>query len=191
MSKPSQSPRRGCSLFEPLEERRMMTTWGAFPKLIGQDLAAGNYTTINGAGTSIAILDSGINYNDPALGAGYGAGHKVIAGYDYVDNDNDPMDSDGHGTGLSSVAAATTYTYNGATYQGVAPGANLIALRVDDGTYGWGKESPLVEQALQWIIAHRDQYNIVAVNMSFGFGRYTSPDTLAPIADELETLNQM
>src|SRR5258706_2622637 len=191
MSKSSQTSRRGCSLFEPLEERRLMTTWGAFPKLIGQDLAVGNYPTITGAGTSIAILDSGINYNDPALGGGCGRGHRVIGGYGYVDNDNDPLDSDGHGTGLASVAAATTYTYSGATYQGIAPATNLIAMRVDDGTMGWGQEAPLVEQALQWIIAHRDQYNIVAVNMSFGTGRYTSPDTLAPIADELQTLNQM
>jgi len=53
---------RGAAIIEPLEERRLLTTtWGAAPKLIGQDLAVANYPTINGAGASIAILDSGIN----------------------------------------------------------------------------------------------------------------------------------
>ena len=191
MKKPRPSA-RPVQMIERLEERRFLsTTWGAIPKLIGQDLAVENYPTINGAGASIAILDSGMNYNDPALGGGFGPGHKVVAGYDFVSNDADPMDSDGHGTGLASVAAATSYTYNGATYQGVAPGANLIALRVEDGDYSWNQEAPLAKLALQWVIDHRDQYNIVAVNMSFGKGHYSSPTTLAVIADELAQLNQM
>jgi hypothetical protein len=179
-------------LFEPLEERRLLAVnWGAFPVLIGQNQAVANHPAITGAGSSIAILDSGMNYNDPALGGGFGAGHKVIAGYDFVDNDTNPMDSDGHGTGLASVAAASTYTFDGATYQGIAPGADLIALRVDTGNLGWNKEGPLVKLALQWVIDHRDQYNIVAVNMSFGQGKYSSPTTQAVIGTELAELNQM
>ena len=36
---------------EALEERRLMTdTWGAFPKLMGQDVAAANYPSVTGAG---------------------------------------------------------------------------------------------------------------------------------------------
>lgn len=180
-------------MFETLEERRLLSTvnWGAIPKMVGQDQAVANYPTITGAGASVAILDSGINYNDPALGSGFGPGHKVVAGYDFVDNDSDPMDSDGHGTGLASVVGASPFTYSGATYQGIAPGANLIALRVDDGTYGWSKEAPLAKLALQWVIDHRDQYNIVAVNMSFGKGFYTAPTTLSIIGTELAELNQM
>jgi len=177
-------------LFEPLEERRLLA-WGAFPILIGQDQAVAKHPTITGAGTSIAFLDTGINYNDPALGGGFGPGHKVIAGYDFVDNDSDPMDTDGHGTGLASIAGASTYSFNGASYQGVAPGANLIDLRIDDGTFGWNKEAANSELALQWVISHRDQYNIVSVNMSFGRAHYSEATTLAPIADELATLNKM
>jgi hypothetical protein len=192
MRKRSSKSRPIHSLIERLEERRLMsTTWGGTAKLIGQDAALANFPTINGAGASIAILDSGINYNDPALGGGYGPGHKVVAGYDFVDNDNDPMDTDGHGTGLASVIGASAFTYNGATYQGVAQGADLIDLRVDDGTFGWSQEAPLAKQALQWVIDHRDQYNIVAVNMSFGKGHYTSPTTLSIVGTELATLNQM
>src|SRR5689334_11458595 len=177
---------------EALEERRLMAdTWGAFPKLVGQDVAATNYPLVTGAGTSIAILDTGIDYNHPALGGGFGPGHKVVAGYDYADDDADPMDTDGHGTGVAGLAAGLPYFYNNQKYQGVAPGADLIALRIDDGTYSWAKEAPLAEKALQWVIAHRDEYNIVAVNMSFGRGHYQSETTLAPIDDELATLRGM
>jgi hypothetical protein len=191
MPKRYSSPTR--VLLEPLEDRRLLAAaaWGAFPVLIGQNQAVANHPAVTGRGTSIAILDTGVNYNDPALGGGFGAGHKVIAGYDFVDKDNDPMDTDGHGTGVASVIGASAYTYNGATYQGVAPGANLIALRIDDGTFGWNKESALAELALQSVIDHREQYNIVAVNMSFGRSHYANETTLAPIADELATLNQL
>src|SRR5881628_649832 len=97
---------------ESLEERRLMAdTWGAFPKLIGQDVAAANHPSVTGAGTSIAIIDTGVDYNHPALGGGFGPGHKVVAGYDFVDNDTDPMDTDGHGTGVAGLAAGLPYLF--------------------------------------------------------------------------------
>jgi hypothetical protein len=191
MSKFSQSSHRRStrSLLEALEERRLMATgWGQQEIQIGQDAAAINYPTVTGTGQSIAIIDTGVDYNSADLGGGFGPGHKVVAGYDFVDNDNDPMDTDGHGTGVASLAAGLQYTFNGAKYQGVAPGANIIALRIDDGTFGWAKEAPLAELALQWVIAHRAQYNIVAVNMSFGRGHYQAEATQAPFSDELQTL---
>lgn len=65
----------------------------------------------SGNGISIAIVDTGVDYNHPALGAGFGPGFKFSYGYDLVgdaytgDNtpvpDNDPMDCYGHGTHVS------------------------------------------------------------------------------------------
>jgi hypothetical protein len=189
MSKFSQSSRRGRILLEALEERKLMTTaWGTQETHIGQDSAATNYPTMTGAGQSIVIIDTGVDYNHADLGGGFGAGHKVVAGWDFVNNDADPMDTDGHGTGVAALAAGLPYVYNGLKYQGVATGANIIALRIDDGTFGWAKEAPLAELALQWVIAHRAQYNIVAVNMSFGRGHYQAEATQAPFSDELQTL---
>ncbi|KEP46704.1 minor extracellular protease vpr protein, partial [Rhizoctonia solani 123E] len=37
-----------------------------------------------GKGVKIGIIDTGIDYTHPALGAGFGPGHKVIGGYDFV-----------------------------------------------------------------------------------------------------------
>jgi len=178
------------ALLETLEDRRLLSgeTWGAQEKLIGQDVAASNYPTLTGAGTSIVIIDTGVDYNAPDLGGGFGPGHKVIAGWDYVDNDADPMDTDGHGTGVAALAAGLPYVFNGATFQGVAPGANIIALRIDDGTFGWAKEAPRAAEALQWVHDHLAQYNIVAVNMSFGRGHYTSETDVGDLKDQIAQL---
>jgi len=114
---------------EPLESRILLAAaWGAFPKLIHQDAAISHYPNVTGAGTSIAIIDSGVDYRHPALGGGFGAGFKVVAGYDFVDDDGDPMDPDGHGTGIAGIIGAKDFTYNNARYRGLAPGANIIVV---------------------------------------------------------------
>jgi len=80
----------------------------------------------------VGELDTGIDYADSALGGGFGAGHKVIGGYDFVNNDADPMDDNGHGTHVAGIIAA-----NGAGLRGVAPHAKLMAFKVLDHN-GWG-----------------------------------------------------
>jgi len=189
---------------EVLEDSRLLTAvWGPQEVTTGKDLAASNYAGLTGAGTSIAIIDTGVDYNHPALGGdgsntalkGFGPGHKVVGGYDFVDNDADPMDTSGHGTGVAAVAAGLPFTYGGKTYQGVAPGADVIALRIDAGNYGWNKEATNAVKALQWVIDNAAQYNIVAVNMSFGKGHYATDDVVDPnypeLADEFATLKAM
>jgi subtilisin family serine protease len=69
-------------MIEPLE-RRQLLAFSAYAQLVDQDVAASNYPTITGAGTTIAVIDTGINYTLPILGGGYGAGKKVIGGYDF------------------------------------------------------------------------------------------------------------
>ena len=50
---------------------------------------------------TIAILDTGVDYNHRDLKPNY-----KIGGYDWVNDDNDPMDDDGHGTHVAGIAAA-------------------------------------------------------------------------------------
>ncbi len=82
--------------------------------------------SVNGQGTRVAIIDTGIDYTHPDLGNGFGPSHRVIGGYDFVNNDNDPMDDNGHGTHVAGIVAA-----NGGVV-GVAPGANLLAYKALD-----------------------------------------------------------
>jgi len=79
-----------------------------------------------GKGVRVAVVDTGIDYTHPDLGGGFGPGYKVIGGYDFVNNDADPMDDHGHGTHVAGIVAA-----NG-TLKGVAPDAQLLAYKVLD-----------------------------------------------------------
>src|SRR3954463_2195920 len=125
---------RSCIWSEPLESRVMLAgePGGAFAKLIKQAAAIGHYPNINGSGQSVAIIDTGVDYKHPALGGGFGPGFKVEAGWDFVDNDADPMDPDGHGTGIAGIIAANDFVYAGNRYRGIAPNAKIIALRAMD-----------------------------------------------------------
>ena len=40
---------------------------------------------------TVAVIDTGVDYNNPALGGGFGPGDKVIAGYDFADDTTNPM----------------------------------------------------------------------------------------------------
>lgn len=72
----------------------------------------------------IAVIDTGVDYTHPDLDG------KVIKGYDFVDNDNAPMDANGHGTHVAGIAAAETN--NGAGISGTAPNTKVLAVRVLD-----------------------------------------------------------
>ncbi|MGB6680031.1 MAG: S8 family peptidase, partial [Candidatus Bathyarchaeia archaeon] len=50
----------------------------------------------------VVIIDTGILYNHPDLASNYVAG-----GYDWVNDDPDPMDDHGHGTHCAGIVAAT------------------------------------------------------------------------------------
>src|SRR3954451_2386295 len=87
---------------EPLEGRWLLTNWSPYAKYLGLDQAAANFPAITGEGESIAVIDSGVDYKHPALGGGIGEGFKVVAGHDFMNNDNDPFpDSYAHGTGTA------------------------------------------------------------------------------------------
>jgi subtilisin family serine protease len=114
-----------------------------------------------GSGYSVAILDTGLDYDNPAFAGRY------LGGYDFVDNTTDPMDHEGHGTHVAGIIGS-----DDPNHLGIAPQVGLIALKVLDntgsGTFG------NVDRALQWVIDHQQQYHIAAVNMSLGSGNYTS-----------------
>ncbi|EPQ31023.1 uncharacterized protein PFL1_01212 [Pseudozyma flocculosa PF-1] len=99
-----------------------------------------------GAGQTVGVIDSGIDYTHPALGgkpgnqACFGPGCKVIGGHDFVGDkyngsntpvaDNDPFadcPGSGHGTHVAGTIAANDTTLG---FTGVAPHANLRAYRV-------------------------------------------------------------
>src|SRR5258706_10519839 len=142
---------------ETLETRLMMHrpyTWVGWPHMIGLDRVAASYSSINGRGESIAVIDTGIDWNHPALGNGkLGYGAKVRAGWNFVDNNANYMDTDGHGTAVAGLIAADPYTYGNRRYQGVAPQAQLLALKVDNGNSpNNAAMTARIRAALQWVV---------------------------------------
>lgn len=112
-------------------------TWGV--KHIGAGTVhAGNN---KGTGVRVAIIDSGIDYNHSDLNDNYSGG------WDFVENDDDPMDDYGHGTRVAGTVAAED---NDAGVVGVAPEADLYALKVLDAS-GNGYWSDIIA-ALEWAV---------------------------------------
>ena len=144
---------------------------------------------LNGAGQTIAVIDSGIAWDHAAFGDGFGQGHKVVGGWDFAENDANPYD-DGpagyHGTHVAGIIGSED-----PSQLGVASGADLVALRVfNDNGAG---DLALVEKALQWVIEHQDDYEfpITTVNLSLGTGwdPSTTPEW-GSLEDEFAELKQ-
>lgn len=74
----------------------------------------------------IAILDTGVDANHPDLSDAIGAGD--FAGYDFINNDNDPHDDHGHGTHCAGIAAAVTD--NDECVAGLAGGCTIMPIKV-------------------------------------------------------------
>src|SRR5437660_86876 len=109
---------------ELLEDRLAPAT--DFRSVIGADAVLSSYP-YRGTGYSVAILDTGIDYNHPDLGGGFGTGHRVVAGWDFVNNDADPMDDNGHGTHLAGIIGGSN-----PSAPGIAPDVHFIDLKVLD-----------------------------------------------------------
>ena len=124
--------------------------------LINQPAAAADGYA--GYGTSVVVIDSGVDYTLPAFGNCYygpgSSGCKVLLSFDIAPEDYS-LDDNGHGTNVS------------ATVLGVAPQSRLIVL---DGADPWGGGYPdsTMIGGIDWAIANQFVYNIAAINMSIG-----------------------
>ncbi len=125
-----------------------------------------NKLPVNGEGTKIGIIDSGIDYNHPDFAPlGIGDDKKVISGYDWADDDSDPLDdtSEGHGTHVAGIAAGNNP--DDSRKKGVAPQAKLCAYKVFSSKTGAKGAPP------QFIISALEQSvkdKCTVVNMSIG-----------------------
>ena len=128
-----------------------------FPAAIGATDVWGD--GITGAGVGIAFLDSGLS--DGQKGD-FGA--RVIADVSVARGKNDRY---GHGSLVASIAAGDG-SQSGQRFAGVAPGANVISVKVGnfDGDAGTGD----VIAGLEWVLAHRVEFNIRVLNLSLSEG---------------------
>lgn len=116
------------------------------------------FSQIDGSGLAVVVIDTGINSQHSLLKDNY------KYGYDFVNGDGDPDDLSNHGTSVAGIIGAKDQEI------GVAPEVDLIALKVGSDSISY--QNTL--NALNWVLEHHKEYNIVAVNLSFGSGLYTS-----------------
>jgi serine protease AprX len=116
---------------------------------------------ITGRGIGVAVVDTGISLHKDFAGEE----NRVIAFKDFINKLPDPYDDNGHGTHVSGIVGGNGYSSKG-RYVGVAPGCNLIGVKVLD-YRGDGNISDVLA-GLQWIIDNRFKYNIRVVNISVG-----------------------
>ena len=164
---------------------------------------------ITGAGVSIGIIDTGIDYFHPVFGGtpSQKRGHnplvigepgfpsaKIAGGYDFVGDaydpedpahatpvpDPDPIDQNGHGTHVAGIAAGFGMDFNGDTYTGpYTAAAGLGALRIGPGV---APEATLY--ALKVFGAGRSSFHVLpAIEWA------TDPNGDGDFSDRLDVLN--
>ena len=141
---------------------------------------------LDGTGVGVAVIDSGIA--DHADLHDSNGNSRVVYSQSFVAGDTSTADGFGHGThvaGLIGGSGVNSGSANGysANFAGMAPGVNLINLRVLDAN-GAGTDSQVVA-AIQQAIALKDTYNIRVINMSLGRPVFESY-TLDPVDQAVE-----
>jgi len=143
-------------------------------------------TNITGAGETVCILDTGVNFGHVDLqGKNLTCIIDCVSGVSCVENCS-ATDWNGHGTHVAGIAAA-----NG-NLKGVAKGANIISVQVcDSGGTCAGSDT---EAGIQWCVDNADTYNISVISMSLGADCDTYPedcnasycDAVSPESDEID-----
>jgi len=100
---------------------------------------------------TVAVIDSGVCLNHPDLQG------RIVDGYDFVDDDNDPSDVFGHGCGVAGVIAANSN--NGIGIAGVAPNVQIMPLRVLD-AIGLGNYSSIANAIIYAVDNGADIINL-------------------------------
>lgn len=164
---------------EPLERRDLLAA--AFD-LIGLTALREDpvYSQISGRGVAVAVIDTGLDVTHPLIAGNY------VAGRDFVFGGTNPTPVADHGTHVAGIVGSTDPNI------GVAPGVDLIGLQVFTPRPGGdpGASQTDIEEALQWVLANRATYNIVAVNMSLGSGFYETQGEAATsiLFDDIQRL---
>ncbi|MGV8086697.1 MAG: S8 family peptidase [Candidatus Woesearchaeota archaeon] len=151
---------------ESIEENDLLyTSLGISTAAIGANYSW-DVLNITGRNITVAVIDTGVDYTHPALGGCFGNGTnnscKVFDGYDFYNNDSDPIDDHNHGTGVAGIISA-----NGIV-KGVAPDSIIYALKVCNSA-GNCPTSDII-RALEWSVNDSHFAQIISISL----GSYAS-----------------
>lgn len=124
---------------------------------------------IDGKGVNVAILDSGIDKNHPDLIG------KVVGEMNFVKDDATADDFLGHGTMVAGIIAGSGAA-SGGKYKGIAPGANLLNIKVIDSN-GNGRVSDIIA-GIEW--AMNNGADVLSLSLGgLNLGETNPPITMA------------
>jgi minor extracellular serine protease Vpr len=162
---------------DPVPDDKLEPEMKSALAMTGASAAQAGPDGATGEGIKVAVIDTGVDYDHPDLGGGFGAGFHVAHGYDFVGDrydagtaggryqiphpDADPDDCNGHGTHVAGIIGATGDAAAGGVL-GVAPGVTLGAYRV----FGCDGSTSADIMLAAMERAHSDGMQVV--NMSIG-----------------------
>jgi serine protease AprX len=121
-----------------------------------------------GEGTTIAVLDTGINYEDLRFDSDGNAStiddRRVTNSVSFADGGETPMDVNGHGTEITGLLVSKPSSYDNITFSGIVPSAHIWNVKV----LGWNGTAGETEiiNGLEYCREHAE--NISVINLSFG-----------------------
>ena len=123
-----------------------------------------NGNRLKGKGQVICVIDTGIDYTHPDLGGCIGPNCRVIGGYDFANNDADPMDEGtGHGTHVAGILILES-----SQITGVVPDAKLLAAKVCDANEDCFSEEMIA--GIDWCLQRKEDFGTSVISMSIGGG---------------------
>jgi serine protease AprX len=132
-----------------------------YPDVIGADYVWDQ--GVIGKGVTVALLDTGLDQHSGIFKDVNGRPGRVLDGVDFISGKNNYSDKHGHGTHIAGIIANTQIGEDG-EWNGIAPGVNLVPVRVLDKN-GVGTYEQAI-QGIQWVIEHKVEYNIRVLNVS-------------------------
>jgi len=123
---------------------------------------------LTGAGVTVALLDTGIANVADLAGRVLTVTDDLTGATTACENlsgESGCGDSYGHGTFIAGLIAGNGAA-SGGQYKGVAPGANLVSIKVA-GRDGSSDVSTVIA-GIQWAVSFKDRYGIKVLNLSLG-----------------------
>lgn len=135
-------------------------------------------STLNGKNTGVAFIDTGIMGH-----LDFCVGNKRIKYFkDFINDKDRPYDDNGHGTFVAGVCSGNG-AMSGGKYSGIAPGANIFALKALN-LKGEASADKILN-AMEWVYDNHKKYGIDVVCMSFGSEPLGYNDPIMMGADSL------
>ncbi|MPZ71853.1 MAG: S8 family serine peptidase [Nitriliruptorales bacterium] len=114
-----------------------------------------------GGGVGVAVIDTGVSPTNDLAG-------RLMHGPD-LSGEGSVVDTYGHGTVMAGIiggSGADSHTRAAGGFHGVAPESTIVSIKVA-GRNGAVDVSTML-QAMHWVAAYKDQYNLRVLNLSWG-----------------------